>query len=181
MRLFHVSDRAGIERFDPQPAPRAGVDGAMVWAVDAEHLANYLLPRECPRVTFAAGPDSDPAGAARLIGPVGAGRVVAVESGWIDEIRHQRLVRYEFDPAGFELQDAAAGYYVSREPAEPIAETPIDDILAALLAEDVELRIVPTLWPLREAVIASTLEFSIIRMRNAAAPPDGLAGTYPLP
>jgi Family of unknown function (DUF6886) len=30
------------------------------------------------------------------------------------------------------------------------------------------LRVMPTLWPLRDAVVASTLQFSIIRMRNAA-------------
>jgi len=181
MRLFHISDRAGIKRFDPLPAPRAGVDGEMVWAVDAEHLVNYLLPRECPRVTFATGPDSDPADATRLIGPGGVRRVVVVESGWLDEIRRHRLVRYEFDPAGFELQDGCAGYYITRHAVEPIGETPIDDILAALLAEDVELRFAATLWPLRETVITSTLEFSIIRFRNAAAPPDGFASAYPVP
>jgi hypothetical protein len=33
----------------------------------------------------------------------------------------------------------------------------------------VEFRILPTLVSLREAVVASTLEFSIIRWRNASA------------
>jgi hypothetical protein len=37
----------------------------------------------------------------------------------------------------------------------------------ALLGRGVELRFVPNLWPLRDAVVSSTLRFSLIRMRNA--------------
>ena len=43
----------------------------------------------------------------------------------------------------------------------------IDDQMAELLRRGVELRLVPELWSLRDAVAASTLEFSVIRMRNA--------------
>jgi len=43
----------------------------------------------------------------------------------------------------------------------------VDDLVAALLGRGVELRLVPNLWPLRDAVISSTLRFSMIRMRNA--------------
>jgi hypothetical protein len=39
--------------------------------------------------------------------------------------------------------------------------------LCAVLQRGVELRILPNLWPLRDAVIESTLEFSIIRWRNS--------------
>jgi hypothetical protein len=38
----------------------------------------------------------------------------------------------------------------------------------AILQRGVELRVLPDLWSLRDAVIASTLEFSIIRWRNAS-------------
>jgi hypothetical protein len=34
----------------------------------------------------------------------------------------------------------------------------------------VELRVLPTLWPLRDAVLESSLQFSMIRMRNATPP-----------
>lgn len=37
----------------------------------------------------------------------------------------------------------------------------------AILQRGVELRILPNLWSLRDAVVESTLEFSIIRWRNA--------------
>ena len=33
----------------------------------------------------------------------------------------------------------------------------------------VELRVLPSLWPLRDAVVASSPQLSLIRMRNAAA------------
>jgi hypothetical protein len=39
--------------------------------------------------------------------------------------------------------------------------------VAELLRRGVELRFVPSLWPLHDAVAASSLRFSIIRMRNA--------------
>ena len=51
--LFHVSEELGIERFEPRPSPSA--DEPVVWAIDADRLRNYLLPRDCPRVTYYAG------------------------------------------------------------------------------------------------------------------------------
>ena len=181
--LFHVSDRAGLTSFEPRPAlhPSARVEGPVVWAVDAEHLRNYLLPRDCPRVTFHAGPASTPRDAAALLGPGGASCVIAVETAWMERIRSRSLVRYEFDPGSFELHDATAGYWISRRPVTPRAEVPLDDLLSALLQEDVELRVMRSLWRLREAVITSSLEFSIIRMRNATPPPEGMEGYHPLP
>ena len=44
----------------------------------------------------------------------------------------------------------------------------IDDPVVAILQRDVELRALQELWTLRDAVTESTLEFSIIRWRNAA-------------
>jgi hypothetical protein len=44
----------------------------------------------------------------------------------------------------------------------------IEDPVSALLERGVELRIQPSLWALRDAIIESTLAFSIIRWRNAA-------------
>jgi hypothetical protein len=43
----------------------------------------------------------------------------------------------------------------------------IDNPVAAVLDRGVELRVQPSLWALRDAVIESTLAFSIIRWRNA--------------
>jgi hypothetical protein len=43
----------------------------------------------------------------------------------------------------------------------------LDDLLAELAGRDVELRVMPSLHRLRDAVVASTLQFSNIRWRNA--------------
>ncbi|MGH9905340.1 MAG: DUF6886 family protein [Pyrinomonadaceae bacterium] len=42
-----------------------------------------------------------------------------------------------------------------------------DDAMAELQGRGVELRFVRNLWSLRDAVVASSSQFSIIRMRNA--------------
>jgi hypothetical protein len=183
LRLYHVSDRPGIERFEPRVSSSASArhHGSVVWAVDEAHLHNYLLPRDCPRVTFYATDDSSPEDIEALIGPGGGGHVVAIEAKWLPEVTSQHLHLYEFEPPGFTPVDAGAGYYVSRTAVEPVSETVLEDLSAALLRRNVELRVMPSLWKLREAVIGSTLQFSIIRMRNAAPPPEGLAAYHPLP
>lgn len=55
--LFHISEEFGIARFEP----RASEYTKELWGIDAEHLRNYLLPREYPRVTYYAGPQTSPA------------------------------------------------------------------------------------------------------------------------
>ncbi len=170
--LHHISDRGHIVRFDPRPAPlqspgQKGPEGKMVWAVDRFHLHNYLLPRDCPRVTYYATPTSASEDVERLMAGTAARFVIAIETGWLPEVQRTTLYRYDFDPDPFVVHDSGAGYYIAREPIVPIAVTAISDLLTALLAHDVELRIMPSLWGLRDRVVASTLQFSIIRMRNA--------------
>jgi hypothetical protein len=169
-RLFHVSDQPGIDLFEPRPTypghPQ-NLDRPVVWAIEERLLHNYLLPRDCPRVTFYARPDSVPADVARLMGVTAARYVVAVESGWLDAIRQAVLYVYEFAPAGFEVIDEGAGYFVSDAAVAPIGVRRVDDLLSELTRRDVELRITPSLWPLRDAVLASSLQFSFIRLRNA--------------
>ncbi len=56
MRLFHVSEEVGIEKFVPRLPNRKDMDitTGLVWAVDEARLPNFLLPRNCPRVTYHA-------------------------------------------------------------------------------------------------------------------------------
>jgi hypothetical protein len=65
---------------------------------------------------------------------------------------------------------------VSREPVVPVLETGVADLPAAIEATGAEFRTVPSLWPLRDAVFASTLGFSFIRMRHAQPRPDPAQG-----
>src|SRR5262249_35729880 len=93
--------------------------------------------------------------------------VIAVECAWLERLRSCRLFCYQMPPETFACIDEWAGYFVSRRPVVPAKVQVVDDVLAALLGCGVELRFVPNLWPLRDAVVASTLRFSLIRMRNA--------------
>ena len=93
--------------------------------------------------------------------------VIAVEAAWLDRIRSTKLYRYILPEDGFELHDATAGHWVTREAVAPLAGEPVGDLLAALAAADVQLRITPELIDLWSRVIASTLEFSGTRLRNA--------------
>ena len=96
-----------------------------------------------------------------------AGHVVAIETGWLDAVRQATLWLYEFPADGFRRHDDGAGYYVAHHAVAPLSVERIDDVLAELTRRDVELRVTPSLWPLRDAVLASSLQFSFIRMANA--------------
>jgi len=126
-RLFHVSEDPAIGVFSPRPVPSldAGVEGDAVWAIDEEHLPNYLLPRDCS------------------------------------------LYLYELPVDGFELADRNAGYFISRTSVLPASCSKIENSIAELQRRNIEVRILPNLWDLRDQVVDSTLEYSIIRFRNA--------------
>jgi hypothetical protein len=162
-RLFHVSEEPGISRFAPRPNYR--LDGEMVWAVDEPHLVNFLVPRDCPRITFGRSPATTEADAARFL--AGGRRVVAFESGWLERVRRAVLHVYELPGAGFEPQDAAAGYWISRQAVTPIGSWVESDLLAALTRAGAEVRVLQDFWPLRDAVASSSLEFSIIHQDRA--------------
>lgn len=168
--LFHVSEEPGIERFEPRAA--ADMGEPVVWAIDEKRLQNYLVPRECPRVTYYAGNDTTKADVERFLGSTAA--VIAIEDGWWERLLCCRLYCYHLPAETFCCIDECAGYFVSRVPVVPASMEVIDDSRAELLRRGVDLRVVPTLWPLRDAVVASSLRFSIIRMRNAKPRnPDG--------
>lgn len=166
-RLFHVSEAAGIGRFEPRPVPSpdAGVAGEAVWAVAESHLVNYLLPRDCPRICFRAGPQTTTADARAFL--QGAERVVAFEAGWLERVRTTPLAIYDMPADTFEEALPEAGYWISRTAVTPGGLTTVHDGLAALLAAGAEVRVLQDFWALRDAVVASSLQFSIIRTRNA--------------
>ena len=176
--LFHVSEEASIETFEPRTS-RFTVE-PVVWAVDDERLRNYLLPRDCPRVTFCAGSQTTPADRERFLGSHVA--VVAIEGGWLARVRQARLYCYELPPETFACIDECAGYFVSREAVAPTRVDVVDAPLSELQRRGVDFRVVPNLWPLRDAVVNSSLQFSMIRMRNAlprsaAVAPEGFVGS----
>ncbi|WP_212982594.1 DUF6886 family protein [Paenibacillus cineris] len=103
----------------------------------------------------------------RFFGMSRTSRMIAIETGWYERVKKGSIYRYIFDAADFELEEENAGYHVSRRPVIPMEVQRIDDLITAILNEGIELRITPSLQPLREQVLKSTVNFSMIRMRNA--------------
>ncbi len=166
-RLFHVSEDAAIARFDPRPVPSpdSGITGDAVWAVAESHLSNYLLPRDCPRICFRPGPGTTHHDRGRFL--IGARRVVAFEAAWLERVRDASLAVYEMPPEPFVSALPEAGYWIARQPVTPLSVTRVDDVLAALADRGTEVRVLQDFWRLRDAVVASSLQFSIIRTKNA--------------
>lgn len=165
--LYHLSEDATISQFTPRPHPRQAEHPNLVWAIQGSHVVNYLLPRDCPRICIRCDQHTNAAHQARFFGLSTAATIIAVEQAWLERIRSTKLYAYEFSQVNFELSDAAAGYWMSLSTVKPQALHPIDDLLGQLLGLGVELRIMPNLWRLQQAVAQSTLQFSMIRMRNA--------------
>lgn len=136
MMLFHVSEESGIDKFEPRGSIYTA--GHVVWAISEARLHDYLVPRDCPRVTFYAGSKTSGADVERFLGSSTA--VVAVESAWFERLRTCRLYCYHLSPHTFECLDECAGYFVSREPVVPARVEMIDDPIAELLKRNVELR-----------------------------------------
>jgi hypothetical protein len=168
-RLFHVSEEAGITRFDPRPSPSElpGLAGDVVFAISGKLLHNYLLTRDCPRVTFYKTAKTTQADKVQFFGTSSAEFIIIVESGWYQRIKDTTLYIYEFHTEDFTVIDEVAGYYVSYKPVIPAQVHMIDDCVAALLTGNVELRFTPSLTRIADAIKASSLNYSIIRMRNA--------------
>jgi Family of unknown function (DUF6886) len=141
----------------------------MVWAVDTRHLPLFWFPRDCPRATFWAGPGTTPDDAERFLQGTSA-RVHAIECVWLDRVRAARVVAYRLPEETFAPHPEVGGYWISRDGVEPLELVELGDLLARHAEAEIELRVVPNLWPLWERVIASTLEFSGIRLRNARPP-----------
>jgi hypothetical protein len=163
MTIFHVSEDPGIERFVPRAIEEGGPP--VVWGIDEKMLRNYLLPRDCPRVTYYASTATGAGDIERFLGSSEA--VIAVEHAWLERIRSTRLYCYRLPGEAFVCVDRGAGYFTSREPVAPLAVVGYSDLLSELARRGVEIRILRDLWHLHDAVAASTLQFSMIRMRNA--------------
>jgi len=163
--LWHVSENPAIERFEPHVSTTAQSDDPWVWAVDTRHLPFFWFPRQCPRGTFWATSSTSPEDAELLFG---ASRVHVVEAAWLERIRTARVVAYRLPENSFSPHAEVGGYWLSSVPVEPLELVELGDLLALHASSEIELRLVPNLWPLWNRVLASTLEFSGIRLHNAA-------------
>jgi hypothetical protein len=148
------------------PEHRAGAE-PLVYAIDEWHAPMYYFPRQCPRACFGPGAATSDSDRERWFTGIEAKMVIAIESEWLERVRATTLYRYVMPEATFTEHGDASGHWHSRETVSPLSVEPVGDLLAALAAANVELRITPRLYEIWMAVIASTLEFSGTRLRNA--------------
>ena len=93
--LFHISEDPGINIFEPRPSPSffANIQGNAVFAISGQLLHNYLLPRDCPRVTYYASSGTTDNDKEKFMGFSPADHIIAVESGWYQRIKETTLYR----------------------------------------------------------------------------------------
>ena len=164
--LFHVSEAAGITAFHPRPSTIFPSLGSVVWAVAESHLVNYLLPRDCPRITFCAT-DATAASDRERFNVPASSRVVAIATDWVERVKSTALYVYELPATSFILYDASAGYWVSREAVVPVCVSVVPDLPQQIRQRGADLRVVDQLLLLQNEIVASTMDYSIIRIRNA--------------
>jgi hypothetical protein len=168
-KLYHLSETPGMALFHPRPSPSyfKGISGDVVFAISERLRHNYLFPRDCPRVTYYANERTTTRDKAKFLAS-GSAYVVAVESNWLPAIHKTSLHSYEFSPQHFQLIDEVAGYYVSYHDEQPLHEKLIADPFEELIKDPfVDIRILPEIRTLADEVSKSSLNFSLIRMRNA--------------
>jgi hypothetical protein len=159
--LWHFSEDASLGHF----IPREG----KVWAIDARHSWLYWFPRDCPRAcSWAREPTTDDDVERWLDGDRDR-RVAVIETSWLERLRSVGLYAYLMPPEPFDVIEDGR-FYIASTPVDAIERVELGDLLARHAEAGNELRITPSLYPLWEQVIETTLDFSGIRLRNAVRP-----------
>lgn len=166
--VLHFSEDPAITRFVPHIAATARQREPYVWAVGDVDAPSYWFPRQCPRAMAWPVPATTEADRLRVLGP-SAPRVHMIEYGWLGAMMSAELYAYRFDAADFR---PFAGYsFVCEHEVVPLGPPErVPDLLELHDAAGIELRVVGDLRPWWTQVIASTVEFSGIRLRNARTP-----------
>ncbi|WP_338075708.1 DUF6886 family protein [Chengkuizengella sediminis] len=165
--LFHFSENPNINKFEPRKSNAFPELPSVVWSIDKNNAPLYYFPRECPRIGFWPKPDSKTVDLEVFQKSTIAEKVIAIESRWLQCIKETRLYVYHFSNELFTCFDESAGYYISTETIVPLQVEPVGDLIERLVEANIELRLTPSLLPLKISLISSTLHFSMIRMRNA--------------
>jgi hypothetical protein len=154
--LWHVSEDPTIERFEPR-------DGK-IWAIDTRHLPLYWFPRDCPRATFWAVSTSGDSDVAEFLGGDRRGRVHVVEPEWLDAMRTTSVFAYRLPEGTFTRWDR---FWISDAAVEPLELVELGDLVERHADAGIRLETASGLLALWDRVVASTLDFSGIRLRNA--------------
>lgn len=162
---YHYSEEPGIKQFEPRLSPSFPEEPPMVWAIDEAHRPLYFFPRQCPRIAFWKGEGTTEQDVEAF--QLKTRMVIVIEADWLYRLEEAVLFQYTFSDELFTCFDENAGYYTSHSAVEPSCVDRLVGLPERLLKEGVELRMTPTLQKVKEDVLGSTLNFSMIRLRNA--------------
>ncbi len=172
--LFHFSHDPTITIFQPRPVRLPAqrppgwdwLNGPLVWAIDSEHQAMYLFPRDCPRILIWPTPDTLPEDVVTWWQGSAYSKLAYIEQAWLERLNTMILYRYSLPAESFEsLQDA--GMWVSRTAVKPLSCERLTELPRLIAQEDTELRVVESLVPLKR-LWKTSLRVSGIRLRHAA-------------
>jgi hypothetical protein len=159
-----VSEDPTLEVFVPHHNELHAREEPLVWAVGEQFFWLYWFPRDCPRACWLADDGTSDDDIERWLDGDRTRRVAAIESGWLERMRTVQLYAYRMPAETFEPWDK---FFVSRETVVPLELVELGDLLARHAHAGIELRIAPSLYPLWDNVIRTTLDYSGIRLRNA--------------
>jgi len=172
-KLFHFSDSSDIREFVPRPVQIPSkrpnglewLNGPLVWAIDSWHQPMYLFPRNCPRILLWRTEKTSAVDEERYFANSEARMIAYVEKNWLSRIETEVLYRYELPHSSFkDLHDA--GMWVSDKSVIPTTQEKVINLVEKLEHENVDLRALDSLTPIKEAW-KSSLHISGIRLRNA--------------
>jgi hypothetical protein len=142
--------------------PREG----KVWAIDERYSWLYWFPRDCPRACFWAVDTTTDEDVELWLDGDRTRRVAVIENEWLARVRSVALYGYRMPREPFDVvQDDR--FFIAATTVDAIERVEVGDLLARHAGSGIELRIAPTLYPLWDKVIGTTLDFSGIRLRNA--------------
>jgi hypothetical protein len=174
--LWHMSEDPSLHRFAPRPSPTGDDACPMVWAIDTRHQPTFWFPRDCPRLCLWPGEATTPEDRERFFGQSALPRVHVIEGAWLDRVRSCELYAYRLRPGPFRPH-SVGGYWISDQTVEAEERVAVSDLLARHVEAGIELRIVGSIWPISHRVVASTVEYSGSRLRNASPDPGAGAVT----
>jgi hypothetical protein len=177
-QVLHFSEDPTITRFRPQVPPTSDRSEAYVWAVDYDRAPDYWFPRQCPRAMAWVGERTSTVDHERIMGAGCGVRIHAVEYGWLEAMRTAHLFAYRLPAEVFRpVSPSDPHAQVATVDVRPLGPPErVGDLFDLHAGAGIQLRVLDNLWPFWDNVIASTVEFSGIRLRNAKLRPHRGAG-----
>lgn len=137
-----------------------------MWAIDTRHLPLYWFPRDCPRATFWANDGTSDGDVDAWLDGRRTQRVHVIEPAWLGRMRTTTLFAYRLPEETFVLEDR---FFVSSVTVDALERVELGDLLVRHADAGIRLRTEPGLLALWDRVIATSLDYSGIRLRNAVA------------